>query len=110
MGPTSYEFQRRSLRIHKHGPLVKPMMILGSNGYSLDVQGPYYADGQNNDAAIAEHMISQDTGLKDWLHGNDVLGQGFGTSPKMKDFARRCHCAFLKVTSSRQQRTPICPG
>ena len=41
-----YLFQRKSYSIHKNRPLVKPMMVVGSDGYILLLFGPYYANGK----------------------------------------------------------------
>jgi hypothetical protein len=54
-----YEFQRLSYSLHKNRPLVKPMMVVASDGYILNVMGPYVADYHNNDASITKHMLSQ---------------------------------------------------
>ena len=52
-----YAFQRRSYSVHKGRPLVKPMMLVATDGYILTVLGPYLADGKNSDAKITEHML-----------------------------------------------------
>lgn len=54
-----YEFQRLSYSLHKNRPLVKPMMVVAPDGYSLSVLGPYLSDLHNNDASITKHMISR---------------------------------------------------
>ena len=59
-----YAFQRRSYSVHKGRPLVKPMMLVATDGYILTVLGLYLADGKNSDAKITEHMLksnSEDT-------------------------------------------------
>jgi len=45
--------------MHKGRPLVKPMMIVSTTGYILDVFGPYFADGKNNDANILNNLIKK---------------------------------------------------
>lgn len=54
-----YSFQRRSYSMHKNWPLLKPMMIVGTDGNILDVIGPYFADYHNNDAAITNTCYLQ---------------------------------------------------
>ncbi|XP_061186275.1 uncharacterized protein LOC133194309 [Saccostrea echinata] len=45
----NYTFSRRSYSMHKHRPLLKPMMIVSTTGYIVSVFGPYLADPRNND-------------------------------------------------------------
>lgn len=54
---SNYKFQRMSYSTHKSRPLVKPMVLVSTTGYILDVFGPYYANGQNNDSFILKHML-----------------------------------------------------
>lgn len=69
-----YYFQRRSYSLHKNRPLVKPMMVVGSDGYILSVLGPYMADYSNNDASIIKHMMNNNSeDMKDWLKEDDVM-------------------------------------
>lgn len=69
-----YSFQRRSYSVHKGRPLVKPMMLVATDGYILTVLGPYLADGKNSDAKITEHMLkSNSEDIRDWFSEGDVL-------------------------------------
>jgi hypothetical protein len=43
---SNYKFQRVSYSLHKHRPFVKMMVIVASDGYILNVLGPYRADGK----------------------------------------------------------------
>ena len=52
-----YSFQRRSYSVHKVRPLVKPMMLVATDGYILTVLGPYSADGKNSDAQLNEEEL-----------------------------------------------------
>ena len=58
---SDYLFQRRSYSMHKNRPLVKPMIVVASDGYIVSVFGHYLADGKNNDASILTHMIKTDS-------------------------------------------------
>lgn len=40
--------------------LVKPMMLVTTTGYILDVLGPYFANGKNNDANIFTSLFQSD--------------------------------------------------
>ena len=45
------------LFVHKVYPLVKPMMLVATDGYILTLLGPSLADGKISDAKITEHML-----------------------------------------------------
>ncbi|KAH3728095.1 hypothetical protein DPMN_054042 [Dreissena polymorpha] len=47
--------------MHKHRPLVKPMIVVSTTGYIISILGPYLADGKNSDANILKHIINQNT-------------------------------------------------
>ena len=66
--------QRKLFSLHKHRPLIKPMMIVATDGYIVSAIGPYYADWRNNDANITDHLLrtNQEDILK-WLKANDTL-------------------------------------
>ena len=69
-----YLFQRKSYSMHKNRPLVKPMMVVGSDGYILSVFGPYFANEKNNDAEITKHcFVSNSEDINSWLKPNDVF-------------------------------------
>lgn len=40
----NFSFSRLSYSMHKHGPLIKPMMVVSTTGYIISVLGPYLAD------------------------------------------------------------------
>ncbi|CAF4655771.1 unnamed protein product [Rotaria sp. Silwood2] len=66
--------QRRTFSIHKGRPLVKPMMIVSTDGYIISAIGPYMADYKNNDASMPKHiMLNNREGVTDWLEPHDVL-------------------------------------
>lgn len=54
--PKSSNFRTlgQSFCFHK-GHLLKPVLIVASDGYILEIQGPYFSDSQNNDAAILQN-------------------------------------------------------
>ncbi|XP_071181323.1 uncharacterized protein [Mytilus edulis] len=77
---SDYKFQRQSYSLHKHRPLVKPMVVVGTDGYILSVLGPYLSNGKNNDAAITKHMVAVNAeGMNEWLQQDDVciVDRGF---------------------------------
>jgi len=71
---SNYSFQRRTYSLHKGRPLVKPMMLVTTTGYILDVTGPFLADGRNNDASIFKSMLTSNSdAFRNWLHEEDIL-------------------------------------
>lgn len=49
-------------------------MIVASDGYIIDILGPYLADGKNNDAAILnKHLLGDENGLYNWAKKDDIL-------------------------------------
>ena len=82
----NFSFQRRSFSMHKHRPLVKPMMVVTTTGYIVSVLGPYLANSKNNDASILNHMVKTNTEeINTWLHEDDILvvDRGFRDSADM---------------------------
>lgn len=55
---SAYRFQRLSYSMHKNRPLVKPFVITSTDGYIVDVMGPYLSNCKNNDASIIKHIIT----------------------------------------------------
>ena len=55
---SDYDLQRKCYSLHKNRPLIKPMMVVGTDGYILSVLGPYMSDYHNNDARIVKHMMT----------------------------------------------------
>lgn len=39
--------------IHKYRPLIKPIVVVTTTEYILSIVVSFFADGKNNDAAIA---------------------------------------------------------
>ncbi|XP_060081090.1 scavenger receptor cysteine-rich type 1 protein M160-like [Ylistrum balloti] len=69
-----FMFQRRSYSMHKHRPLVKPMIFVTTTGYIVSVLGPYFADSKNNDASILNQILNSNIQeIKEWIQENDVF-------------------------------------
>ena len=72
--------QRRCYSMHKHRPLVKPMVIVTTTGYIMSIIGPFFADGKNNDASMLRNILDKNAdGIMDWLQEGDIfiLDRGF---------------------------------
>jgi hypothetical protein len=71
---TNNLLQRKLFSLHKNRPLIKPMMIVATNGYIVSAIGPYYADWRNNDANITNHLLrTNQEDILNWLKAGDTL-------------------------------------
>ncbi|KMQ88024.1 transposable element tcb1 transposase [Lasius niger] len=71
------KFQRRSFSGQKKVPLVKPFTICTTDGFIVDMMGPYMAN--MNDADIMKFIMDDPNGFKTLLKKGDVfvLDRGF---------------------------------
>ena len=69
--------QRKLWSGHKKRPLIKPFMVCCSNGYIVDVYGPYSAT--ENDASILLNLLELNQELKNLVKPKDflILDRGF---------------------------------
>jgi len=74
---TNNEYQRKSFSGQKKVPLCKPFTICTTDGYIVDMLGPYFAN--QNDAEILKNIIQDPNGLYKLLLKGDtfVLDRGF---------------------------------
>jgi len=50
------------------------MMVTTTDGYIVNVLGPYFADGKNNDAAITKPMFETNAdSISQWMLQDDIL-------------------------------------
>ncbi|CAC5365557.1 unnamed protein product [Mytilus coruscus] len=80
-----HQFQKMTYSMLKGRLLVKPMLIVGADGFILNVMGPYFADYHNNDASITKHLFETNAeDIKNWIQENDVLvvDRGFRDAQK----------------------------
>lgn len=59
---------------------MKPVLLVAPDGYILDIQGPYFADGRNNDAKILiAELENDDNPMSEWLQRGDkfILDQEY---------------------------------
>ena len=70
----NYRTLRQSFSVHKGRHLVKPILFVASNGLILDIHGPYFADGKNNDARILMDQFEKDTNnINNWFKEGDIF-------------------------------------
>jgi hypothetical protein len=71
---TNNLLQRKLFSLHKGRPLIKPMMIVATDGYIVSAIGPYYADWRNNDANITNHLLrTNQEDILNWLRAGDTF-------------------------------------
>lgn len=88
---SNYRFQRRTFPMDKVQPLLKPMILVSSDGYILDVLDPYSADGENDDANILTSIMQSNiSSFRTWLYSDDVfvVSRGFRDSLSLLESLR----------------------
>lgn len=88
---SNFLFQRKTYSLHKFRNLVKPFLIVCTDGYIVDVLGPYPAI--TTDAEIMSHMM-QDAAWHWFLNANDIfiLDRGFRDSiPAIEEHGYDAH-------------------
>ncbi|XP_050508545.1 uncharacterized protein LOC126885834 [Diabrotica virgifera virgifera] len=113
--PKSSNFRslRQTYYLHKGYHLIKPVLIVGPDGYILDVQGPYFSDSRNNDAAILQHHLEDEeqdevNNLRNWLQPNDIVivDRGYRDSIHLLNYlGLECHMPPLLPRGQRQLST-----
>lgn len=74
---TNNEYERKSFSGQKKVPLCKPFTLYTTDGYIVDMLGPYFAN--QNDAEILKSVIEDSNSLRKFLKEGDifVLDRGF---------------------------------
>lgn len=71
---SNYKVLRPSFNVFKGRHLLKPVLMVGSDGYILDVYGPYFSNARNNDASILMNEFNRDRELMEsWFQAGDVF-------------------------------------
>lgn len=70
---SNFQALRQSFCRHKGRHLVKPALMVAPDGYILDIHGPYFSDGQNNDAAMLRNEFDNDEDINDWFQRGDII-------------------------------------
>lgn len=99
---TNNAYQRKSYSSHKKLPLCKPFTICTTNGYIVDIPGPFYAT--QNDATIMEILLSDPDGLIKIFKKNDIafVDRGFrDVKTHMEAMGYEVHMPALKGKRSQ---------
>lgn len=93
-----FQFQRRTYSIHKGRPLVKPMVVVSTDGYFLTVVGPYLAVSWNNDVSILNHMLKSNIeDIKNWFEDDD---------PSPRNLLHK-NCEEKKIKKNKSEKETI---
>lgn len=109
--PKSSNFRalRHSYSLHKGRHLVKPALIVAPDGYILDIQGPYFSDSANNDAAILQNEYENNiNGIREWFENGDIFifDRGYrDVLPYFENLGIRCKMPALLPRGQRQLDT-----
>ncbi|KAK3097763.1 hypothetical protein FSP39_012967 [Pinctada imbricata] len=104
----NFSFQRHTFSMHKHRPLVKPMMVVTTTGYVVSVLGPYLADTRNNDSSILKHMLATNAEeMKNWIQEDDifVVDRGFRDSDILQELGIKMQMPSFLQKGSKQHET-----
>lgn len=104
---SNYSFQRQTYSLHKFSNLLKPFIIVSSDGYILDVCGPYAAT--DSDATILQRMIYDEESTFHWFFRNGdvfILDRGFRDAlPDLRQFNYSAHMPETKYHGADQLTT-----
>lgn len=71
---SNFRVLRQSYCVHKGRHLLKPTVIVATDGYILGILGPYFSDSRNNDAAILRNELERDAQeLAHWFQNGDIF-------------------------------------
>lgn len=56
----NFRVLRQFYCVHKGHHLIKPVLVVAPDDYILDIQGPYFSDSRNNDAALLRDQFERD--------------------------------------------------
>ncbi|KAF5302341.1 hypothetical protein FQA39_LY10380 [Lamprigera yunnana] len=71
---SNFRTLRQTYDVHKGRHLVKPYLIVAPDGYILAIQGPYFCDSRDNDAAFLQNDFEIDAKrMRHWFQEDDVV-------------------------------------
>lgn len=98
----NFLFQKDSYSLHKFRNLLKPFLIVCSDGYIIDVTGPHAAS--TSDAAILKNMVNDEECPLHWLlHQNDVIVLDRGFRDAIPDLEEHGYIVHYPPTKNRHQ-------
>jgi len=102
---SNYRTLRQSYSIHKGRHLAKPVLIVAPDGYILAIQGPSFADGSNNDAALLRNeLLKSQSDMKQWFAIGDIFLLDRGYRDVIPFLEERQYVAKMPPCAVRGQR------
>lgn len=92
---SNYLFQKETYSLHKYRNLLKPFILCASDGYIIDVRGPYSAT--TNDATIMNNLLNE-TEFNDFYNENDIFIVDRGFRDCMDSLHEKGYIAHMPET------------
>ena len=71
---SNFQILRQSYCLHKGRHLLQLLLLVASDGYILDIQGPYFLDCRNNEAQLLPNEFELDmANMAEWIQENDIV-------------------------------------
>lgn len=99
---TNNEYQRKSFSGQKKVPLYKPFTICATDGYVVDMLGPYLAN--HNDAGILKTIIEDANGLCKFLERHYVFVVDRGFRDVKKDFVDKNFKVMMPALEGKKKQ------
>lgn len=95
-------YQRKSYSGQKKTPLTKPFTICTTNGFIVDIMGPYTANV--NDAQIMEDIMKDSNGLSTLLRENDAFFVDRGFRDVQQFLEERQYRVFMPALKGKRNQ------
>jgi len=97
---TNNNYQRKSYSIQKKVPLCKPFTICTTNGYIVEMEGPFYAT--QNDAEIMKILLNNPNGLQKIMKAGDICVVDRGFRDVVKQLEERGYKVFMPALKGKR--------
>lgn len=105
---SNFRTLRQSYSLHKNRHLLKPTMIVATDGYILDILGPHFSDYWNNDASIFQSILEERNALTEWIRNDDIflIDRGYrDVVPLLEQMGVSCKMPAIIQRHQRQLTT-----
>ncbi|CAK1587675.1 unnamed protein product [Parnassius mnemosyne] len=104
---SNYLYQKKTYSLHKYRNLIKPFLFVCSDGYIIDILGPYHATTSDADI-INNEFIYESSSLRQYFESGDVfiLDRGFRDSlPLLERCGYQVHVPLSPADGESQLTT-----
>ncbi|XP_015125200.1 uncharacterized protein LOC107046987 [Diachasma alloeum] len=99
---TNNMYQRKSYSGQKKAPLCKPFTICTSNGYVVEMEGPFYAN--QNDAEIMKILLEKPDGLQRIMKPGDICVVDRGFRDVVKELEEKKYRVFMPALKGKRSQ------